>query len=388
MLRLSDRTLNIITAVGVMIQPILILMQQCMIGVLGMDEEATTSYRVLLTITFLLPAILIAFIRRPRLFIVTYLVAFIILSLNLILFPANTEYLLPSASRFLLPVVIPSALCIISVSNIDDVEYTVYKLSWIAAIIMLFYFFNLLIGKVIIMGYNMSLSYALLLPTVTLYHKKSALSLLASLFLFLMIVALGSRGAAVFALAYVCYDILISNRKLILPIIIIVLGILALLPIFLQFLTEFGINSRTLMMLLEGDFASDSGRGGIYEIIAQQIAENPLLGIGLFGDRTVIGNYCHNFILEIISGFGVILGGTIILFFFTYLIATYFKNNRQRRDILIRYSIISIAPLLVSGSYLQDYNLAAMLGIAVLINRKRQNPAIPNKVVRIGYDAR
>lgn len=388
MLRLSDRTLNIITAVGVMIQPILILMQQCMIGVLGMDEEATTSYRVLLTITFLLPAILIAFIRRSRLFIVTYLVAFIILSLNLILFTANTEYLLPSASRFLLPVVIPSALCIISVSNIDDVEYTVYKLSWIAAIIMLFYFFNLLIGKVIIMGYNMSLSYALLLPTVTLYHKKSALSLLASLFLFLMIVALGSRGAAVFALAYVCYDILISNRKLILPIIIIVLGILALLPIFLQFLTEFGINSRTLMMLLEGDFASDSGRGGIYEIIAQQIAENPLLGIGLFGDRTVIGNYCHNFILEIISGFGVILGGTIILFFFTYLIATYFKNNRQRRDILIRYSIISIAPLLVSGSYLQDYNLAAMLGIAVLINRKRQNPAIPNKVVRIGYDAR
>lgn len=388
MLRLSDRTLNIITAVGVMIQPILILMQQCMIGVLGMDEEATTSYRVLLTITFLLPAILIAFIRRSRLFIVTYLVAFIILSLNLILFTANTEYLLPSASRFLLPVVIPSALCIISVSNIDDVEYTVYKLSWIAAIIMLFYFFNLLIGKVIIMGYNMSLSYALLLPTVTLYHKKSALSLLASLFLFLMIVALGSRGAAVFALAYVCYDILISNRKLILPIIIIVLGILALLPIFLRFLTEFGINSRTLMMLLEGDFASDSGRGGIYEIIAQQIAENPLLGIGLFGDRTVIGNYCHNFILEIISGFGVILGGTIILFFFTYLIATYFKNNRQRRDILIRYSIISIAPLLVSGSYLQDYNLAAMLGIAVLINRKRQNPAIPNKVVRIGYDAR
>lgn len=388
MLRLSDRTLNIITAVGVMIQPILILMQQCMIGVLGMDEEATTSYRVLLTITFLLPAILIAFIRRSRLFIVTYLVAFIILSLNLILFTANTEYLLPSASRFLLPVVIPSALCIISVSNIDDVEYTVYKLSWIAAIIMLFYFFNLLIGKVIIMGYNMSLSYALLLPTVTLYHKKSALSLLASLFLFLMIVALGSRGAAVFALAYVCYDILISNRKLILPIIIIVLGIWALLPIFLQFLTEFGINSRTLMMLLEGDFASDSGRGGIYEIIAQQIAENPLLGIGLFGDRTVIGNYCHNFILEIISGFGVILGGTIILFFFTYLIATYFKNNRQRRDILIRYSIISIAPLLVSGSYLQDYNLAAMLGIAVLINRKRQNPAIPNKVVRIGYDAR
>ena len=388
MLRLSDRTLNIITAVGVMIQPILILMQQCMIGVLGMDEEATTSYRVLLTITFLLPAILIAFIRRSRLFIVTYLVAFIILSLNLILFTANTEYLLPSASRFLLPVVIPSALCIISVSNIDDVEYTVYKLSWIAAIIMLFYFFNLLIGKVIIMGYNMSLSYALLLPTVTLYHKKSALSLLASLFLFLMIVALGSRGAAVFALAYVCYDIFISNRKLILPIIIIVLGILALLPIFLQFLTEFGINSRTLMMLLEGDFASDSGRGGIYEIIAQQIAENPLLGIGLFGDRTVIGNYCHNFILEIISGFGVILGGTIILFFFTYLIATYFKNNRQRRDILIRYSIISIAPLLVSGSYLQDYNLAAMLGIAVLINRKRQNPAIPNKVVRIGYDAR
>lgn len=370
MIKLRERTQNIIIVIGVMIQPILILMQQCMIGVFGMNEEATTSYRVLLTIIFLLPAILIAFIRRPRLFIVSYLVTFIILSLNLILFPANTKYLLPSASRFLLPVVIPSALCTISVSNIDDVEYTVYKLSWIAATIMLFYFFNLLIGKVIIMGYNMSLSYALLLPTVTLYHKKSALSLLVSLFLFLMIVALGSRGAAVFALGYVCYDILISNRKLIAPIIILILGIIALLPIFLQFLTELGINSRTLMMLLEGDFNSDSGRGWIYEVITREIIEHPLIGIGLFGDRTVIGNYCHNIILEILSGWGIIIGGTIVVFFLTYLIALYFRCDRLGKDCLVRYVLVSIAPLLVSGSYLQDYNLAAMLGIAILINRK------------------
>jgi len=67
------------------------------------------------------------------------------------------------------------------------------------------------------------------------------------------------------------------------------------------------------------------------------------------------------------------IGGGIILFLIIYFFKTFLSASRDRKVYFLRYFCAVIIPLMVSGSYLKDYNLGLFLGICYLINKERVN---------------
>ena len=356
-------------AFAVLLQSFLVILQQTLISVFQLQPEATTAYRVILTAIPLSVAIIIVLFKKWQTFLMVYLIAILILLFNIIIFPQNEVYLKPNTLRFLLPIVIPSALCLMFVTSIDVVESVLYKISWLTFILTIFYIISYITGVFSITSYSMSFSYGLLLPMLSLYSKKRIHSVIASLILFLIVLGIGSRGAAIVFMLYISYDILQSNKKLIIPAIILI-GIFFLsLPTLSQWFESIGISSRTLNLFINDDIGYTSGRDLIYSYMKEVFWENPIKGIGLFGDRFYLnGAYSHNFILELYLNWGII-GATIILFYFAWkFIVTYRSSDKRKKNILVKYLLASIAPLMVSGSYLVDYDLGIFIGVLFLIS--------------------
>lgn len=363
---------------AVFIQSFLIILQQAMISILGMDAEATTIYRVLSSAGFMSLAILFSFLRNKKIFIFTYSVAFLIIILNMIFFPENEVYLKREAFRFLLPMVISSALCLMTVQSIAIVEKALYHVSWLTFGAVLVYALFYLRGAFIIDSYNMGFSYGCLLPMVSLYRHKSKLSLLAVLFLFLIVVAIGSRGAVMVFLAYVLYDVFSINIKLFLLLFFTTMIAIGFINPLVEWLMSLGINSRTLVLLMEGEAFQDSGRGDIYNLVASALDEN-LLGLGLFADRTLLnGVYSHNMILEMLVNWGIIP----MMFFFSIalvqIILLFLKSNKCNKNRLVCYTLVLIGPLMASGSYLIDPNFGIYCGIFYLMSKNNKLERVYN----------
>jgi len=130
-------------------------------------------------------------------------------------------------------------------------------------------------------------------------------------------------------------------------------------------LENHGIQSRSIILFLEGGIYL-SGREEIYASIMEQIILNPLFGVGIAGDRVYLnGSYSHNIFLEIISGFGVIIGTLIILLLGLLIVKSLFsKNSRTVNYVLVWFSV-GFVPLIVSGSYLIDFKFWIFLGVAL-----------------------
>ena len=65
-------------------------------------------------------------------------------------------------------------------------------------------------------------------------------------------------------------------------------------------LLHYGFHSRTLYLFLNDRGVYLSGRFSIYQNIFAEILKNPILGIGLAGDRRITdGVYAHNIFIEV-----------------------------------------------------------------------------------------
>lgn len=364
---MKENKIDYIISLSVFAQSFLVILQQIMIAVMGMPAESTTSYRVLFSVLTMGMGIFYSFKREPILFIKVYSLIGLLLLMNMLLFPHNIPYMEQEALRFFLPMVIPSALCLMSVKNIDIVEEALYYISWATFFMVFIYAISFFMGVFSYENYNMAFSYGCLLPMVGLYRKKERFALLASFLLLLVVLSIGSRGAAIAFVLYVLYDIIQYNRKYIGFLIVFILIASILLPIFIDWLASIGISSRTLLLLINGELDSDSGRGDIFKMYGDIVMNYPF-GLGLWGDRTFLdGFYCHNIILEVIVDFGYLGGSVIILICLFVFLHIYRYSDRYNKNRLICYLLVIIAPLMVSGSYLIDYNFGLFCGILYLI---------------------
>ena len=252
---------------AVLIQAVLVVFQKIQIDVFLIAEDTTTTYRVLLTAISMAVAITISVRRRPVLWLVTYFITLVVLSLQYIFFSTNNQYIITEGSRFLLPVVIPSALCIITVNNLDVVERIIYVISWIVFILALVYVIQFFRGQIIWTRYDMAFSYALLLPMVTFFSKYKTFDIIISLILFLFSLALGSRGASVTFVIFVIIDLIRHKKNGIIWITVIGIALISFIPIMISILENIGIQPRTLYFFQNGHLLSyDSGRSQITEI--------------------------------------------------------------------------------------------------------------------------
>ncbi len=349
---------------AVVVQSLLVVFQQCLIGVLHMEAESTTIYRVVLSAIPVICALYYVWRRKILLFLGAYVIVILILLIHTVFFPENASYIKQSASRFLLPILLPTFLAVMCVRKFQILIDTLYYVSWCTFGLALIYALAFFLGRVEFDSYNMGFSYGLLLPTLSLYTRKRFWSIVAALIMLLEIVALGSRGAALIFVCYLLYDLLIYNKKYFLLFLLIGGAGYILLPYFIEFLSDIGITSRTLTLLLSGNIGQDSGRVVIYQQCIERLMQNPILGLGLFGDRVILnGSYCHNMFLEMAINFGIPLASLLIIGLFIWIIVRYCHFESSNRFFLVMIMLTALMRLLVSGSYLEDYDLAFLMGV-------------------------
>lgn len=354
------------------------LLQIMMMDVFNYDEDVANNLRVLLVATTMSYAIVYCANKAPRRFLLVYLATFSILLFTLVLFPENQKYLMLEAMKLTLPVVIPSFLCVTCVKDYDTIERILYVVSWFSVIVAMIYAVQLFSGRYIFSKYSISFSFTLLLPTLVLISHKTLLSYIAALFLFVLIVFLGSRSAAIVIVIYAYIEILFNKKNMVTVAIVSFVAVVSL-PILIGYFEQYGVSSRTLSILQseEGLVGHLSHRDEIYDLCISKIQQNPIMGIGLYGDRLFLGgSTSHNVILELLLDFGVFGGSGVILYLFFYFIHTFLKSSHSRKVYFMRYFLAVMIPLMVSGSYLKDYNLGLFLGICYLINKERKNQVI------------
>lgn len=355
------------------------LLQTTLIDVFYFSEEAGNRIRVFLVLLTMAYAIIYALWKVPKRFLATYLPIVMLLLITAFIFPQNLEYINSEAIKFTLPLVVPSFLCLTCVKDINRVEEIFLKVSWMCFGVALIYAYQIISRKYVFSNYSMSISFSLLLPTLVLYSHKNKISVIASVFLFLLIVALGSRSAAIAIVVYVTIDMLFFNRKYFIPVVLVASLFVGYMGFFTNTLERYDITSRTIYLMEseEGLIGHLSNRDEVYKICLNKLNDNPVLGVGLYGDRLFLhGSTSHNFFIEVLLDFGYILGTIVILALLFYYMKTFMYADKRERVYFLRYFIATMIPLMVSGSYLKDYNLGVSLGICFLLNH-------PNKVTRL-----
>lgn len=146
----------------------------------------------------------------------------------------------------------------------------------------------------------------------------------------------------------------------------IVIGIIyinEILEYLYNLLLNFGIRSRSIQLFLRDDIYL-SGREKIYDDVINGILDKPIQGIGLAGDRQIIGGgYAHNIFIEILANFGVILGSFIILILICLIISSLFTKENKRYNMIIIWISVGFVHLFVSGSYLIEFKFWILLGL-------------------------
>lgn len=187
----------------------------------------------------------------------------------------------------------------------------------------------------------------------------------------------GSRGAFVAVVGFTVYYFLweqIRQRK---PIAIVDTGVILLLAgtykkllkIVNDFANSLGYYSRTLTSLAS-DHVSDSGRSNLYDPIKREIMEAPLRIRGINSDWESVGFYCHNWILEIVHAFGVLLGGFFCVAIATMIGKVLWRGRTDSRSIVQICLTFAFFPVcLVSGSIWESTWFWTWFALCIVSNR-------------------
>ena len=147
-------------------------------------------------------------------------------------------------------------------------------------------------------------------------------------------------------------------------------------------LTKAGISSRALSFVEQFMSGSASGwlekdgRNGIWELAIQKLN---LFGYGLFGDRTVLYEplnpmvYAHNWILEMLLSYGVIIGTILVLVLIFCLIKTLVvaKTSNNKVIIMLAFGAFSVIMIkhFISASFIISIDFWFYLGFIMNINK-------------------
>ncbi len=131
-------------------------------------------------------------------------------------------------------------------------------------------------------------------------------------------------------------------------------------------LSKFNLNSRILNSLISGSVELDFGRNMMWKNAIKLILMHPLIGNGIYVDRSIYGIYCHQFVLEMLLNFGVVLGLIIIFIFIKNIINMLFLcKNEIWKLIFIVFLSMTLIRLNISSSFWQDTNFWACIAIVV-----------------------
>ena len=138
----------------------------------------------------------------------------------------------------------------------------------------------------------------------------------------------------------------------------------------------FGLSTRVFDKYLSGDFTVSSSRTQIQDAVMHYLNENPIFGLGIYGDRRVAGgHYAHNIFIEILSHYGYVIGGILLITIGTMVIRSYLFASKQRDGVSILVLMLLLGcnlKLVVSGSYLLEPFFFFLIGYCVAQLRLRK----------------
>lgn len=235
------------------------------------------------------------------------------------------------------------------------------------------------------MSFSYNLLFGTIFTSVYFFKKKKALPLIATIIGIVLIFLAGARGPLACYIVSLVICFLLSKTTVTKKTVIVVLLISAGLFIMVLWdqvilslknaVDSIGISSRTIDLLLSGDFFSDSSRGEIQQKIVEAFT---LFGSGLYGDRVIGENhYAHNLFIELISQWGYLIG-TLIIAALSLLIYKGFRaKNPSLLMLIIAFFSASVVKLMFSESYLA-HNAVFFVLLAACVNALDEIQPLPS----------
>lgn len=237
-------------------------------------------------------------------------------------------------------------------------------------------------------GEQMVLAYSILFPTMFLYYTYSKTKNILDLLFFLsgvmMILMFGNRGSLLCLIIYLLVFLFLNYKNnIVLTInLILILGIIYIflkpIMIVLMFLTRMvGLTTRIFDKYLEDElfsYENSTGRDKIHELLWNYITnDRGGIGYGLGSDR-LMGRtgteYAHNLIYEVWMDFGLYIGSILLILFLLFIIKVFRKAyGSDRFNLFLLLLIWSVGHLMLSGSYLGDFQVYFFIGYCVNILR-------------------
>jgi len=333
------------------------------------------------------------FKRIGPFFVLTYVFWGVLFLVTMLIYPENFEYLI-EVSFWLFLICLPTALYYLAIRD---------KLIFLDMLLLSGYF-QMILGLIIFISmiittpnYDMVFSYLLLVPIVIITYKVlfirfKLIDIILIIVAIAAILTVGSRGPLLSYMIYIMLLILsyILKKKTkikdlaILFIAQVVLVILTLninelfnlLDKLDKLFLKYGIQSRTLYLIMSDNIDFSTGRSDIFSNTISYITQRPILGYGIAGDRVFLnGTYPHNILLEILAQFGVAFGGLIIaIFAFYWISALCFNKSKVEQHLAIIFAGIGLISLFYSGSFLTSSNYWLFMAICISsVNFRKKN---------------
>lgn len=272
----------------------------------------------------------------------------------------------------------PCFCCAFLIDNREILYNYLLKFSWILL------FLNMLSIVNWQSLYDMHFSYSMLL--VFLLHftyyidiKKKVL-LIVCVLEFFMILFFGSRGALICICVFFLLKILFGDMKIQRKFLTVIGGGIIVIVFYytyisvryslLIWLSNHGYYSRTLTILLSGEFAShDSGRNDVWEKTIDLIKQKPLKGWGIGGAISELSpfdvTFPHQLILDLILTFGIVLGGICCVLIIKFCIKGLLMKSFFDKRLAHIFFCTSIVKLMFSATLFTDVTFFIFLGVVV-----------------------
>ena len=240
-------------------------------------------------------------------------------------------------------------------------------------------------GQEIHSQYSLSFGYSMVFPTIIFiylgYKKRKISALFLSLIGLWSVFTQGNRGALVIPIIFIGLLIIsgiidskdIPRKAVKIGVVIAVLFLIAVFGnTFLKYIGTFlhsmGISSRSIDMLLQGEFTNNNGRDLIWVTVVNAIRNGGVFGYGVLGDRPFVApihyvGYSHNIFLELICSFGIIGVGFSLYIIIDAIRMIFFCKDTEWRELYIILLSVS-CQLFISMSFWYVWEFWAAVAVA------------------------
>ncbi len=220
----------------------------------------------------------------------------------------------------------------------------------------------------------------ILLPQVLvvfegILNKRNIVNVITGVIGFVLLLMCGNRGSVLLFLVFIAIYLLFNTKRERRALVCIgtfsVVGLMVyyyevVFAAFIMIFSKFGLSIRIFERLSDGTFLESNGRNLIIKKLIVAIRENPILGYGLCSDRTITGSYAHNYVFELWTAFGVIVGSAIIITTLVIIIKAWIKlSDKIQRGFLLVLTCSGFLKLFLSSSFLYEGLFFLILGYCV-----------------------